>query len=159
MIFNGVVGIITLVGLFISPIVHARHTKKQVNATYTKGDYYCQNVIPNIEDMEPTRAFINREMGTGELIVAFDPSPNTLLYYLERQGIRLAPDFEEILSVGIIQSKLDEKSLAQPFIIINQYFEIPQDHYIHTLIEEKPVFQTGEIWIFKLKKERFNFKN
>ncbi len=157
MIFSGVVGIITLVGLFISPIVHARHTKKQVIATYTKGDYYCQNVVTNIEDMEVTRAFINREMGSGELIVAFDPSPNTLLYYLERQGIRLAPDFEEILSVGIIQAKLDEKSLAQPYIIINQYFEIPQDHYIHTLIEEKPVFQTGEIWIFKLKKERFNF--
>ncbi len=157
MIFSGVVGIITLVGLFISPIVHARHTKKQVIATYTKGDYYCQNVVSNIEDMEVTRAFINREMGSGELIVAFDPSPNTLLYYLGRQGIRLAPDFEEILSVGIIQAKLDEKSLAQPYIILNQYFEIPQDHYIHTLIEEKPVFQTGEIWIFKLKKERFNF--
>lgn len=159
MIFNGIVGIITLVGLFISPIVNARHTKKQVNATYTKGDYYCQNVLPNIEDMEVTRAFINREMGSGELIVAFDPSPNTLLYYLERQGIRLAPDFEEILSVGIIQSKLDEKSLAQPYIIINKYFDIPESHYIHDLIEREPVFQTGEIWIFKLNKERFNYTN
>ena len=156
-IFSGVVGIITLVGLFISPIVNARHTKKQVNATYTKGDYFCQNVLPNIEDMEVTRAFINRKMGSGELIVAFDPSPNTLLYYLERQGIRLAPDFEEILSVGIIQSKLDEKSLAKPYIIINQYFDLPQDHYIHTLIEKEPVFQTGELWIFKLRKDRFNF--
>ena len=157
MIFSGVVGIITLVGLFISPVLNARHTKKQVMATYTKGDYFCQNVLPNIEDMEVTRAFINREMGTGELIVAFDPSPNTLLYYLGRQGIRLAPDFEEILSVGIIQSKIDEKSLAKNYIIINQYFKIPEEHYIHTLIEKEPVFQTGEIWIFKLRKDRFNF--
>lgn len=107
--------------------------------------------------MEPTRAYINREFGSGEIIVAFDPSPNTMLYYLGRQGIRLAPDFEEILSVGIIQSKLDEKTLAQPYIIINEYFNYPKDHYIHKLIQDEPLFTTGDIRIYKLNKQVFNY--
>lgn len=156
-VFTGIGGILSLIGLFIAPFIHANHTQKQVKATYTKGDYYCQNILDNIEDIEPTRSFLNREFKAGEIIVAFDPSPNTFLYYLGRQGIRIAPDFEEILTVGIIQSKIDEKTLAQPSIIINKYFDLPQDHYIHTLIEGKPIFQTGEIWIFNLNKSRFNF--
>lgn len=156
-IFKGLVGIICAIGLYAAPVINYSHAKNQVRSTYTDGNYYCQNVLNNIWDMEPTRAYINREFGSGEIIVAFDPSPNTMLYYLGRQGIRLAPDFEEILSVGIIQSKLDEKTLAQPYIIINEYFNYPKDHYIHKLIEDKPVFTTGDIRIYKLNKQVFNY--
>jgi hypothetical protein len=156
-LFSGLVGILTLIGLFISPFIHANHTQKQVKATYTPGDYYCQNLINNTEDFNKAKAFIDRELGPGEIIVAFDPSPNTMLYYLQRQGIRLAPDFEEILSIGIIQSKLDENILAKPYICVNNYFDLPKEHYIQDIIEVKPIFQTGDLWIFKLRKDRFNF--
>lgn len=155
--FSGLIGILVVIGLYISPFLNATHTRKQVRATHKVGDYYCQNILNNTADFERAKNFIEREFGPGELIVAFDPSPNTFLYYLGRQGIRIAPDFDEILSVGIIQAKLDEKTLAKPYIIINKFFEYPQEHYIHKLIEEPPLFQNGEVWIFKLNAHRFEW--
>ncbi len=157
LIFRGFVGMVCIVGLYVAPFVNASHAKNQVRNTYESGHYFCQNVIDNIWDMEPTRHFIDRKFGPGEIIVAFDPSPNTLLYYLGRQGIRLAPDFEEILSVGIIQSKLDEGLLAKPYIIINEYFNYPKDHYINRLIEGQPLYNEGDVRIYKLNQQLFDY--
>ena len=156
-VFTGLIGILILIGLYISPFLNASHTRKLVKASNTKGDYYCQNILDNTKDFNNARQFLDSNWGKGELIVAFDPSPNTFLYYLQRQGIRLAPDFDEALSIGIIQTKINEKSLATKNIIINKYFNYPEEHYIHRLIEGKPIYQQGEIWIFSLNQNVFKF--
>jgi len=156
-VFTGLIGILILIGLYISPFLNASHTRKLVKASNTKGDYYCQNILDNTKDFNNARQFLDSNWGKGELIVAFDPSPNTFLYYLQRQGIRLAPDFDEALSIGIIQTKINEKSLATKNIIINKYFNYPEEHYIHRLIEGKPIYQQGEIWIFSLNQNIFKF--
>jgi len=83
---------------------------------FTPNDYYCQNVITDIKDLENIALWLKQNNTEDfEVFVAFDPSPNTALYALQTKGVRLAPDYQADLAKGIYQSKLQPVPADYPW--------------------------------------------
>jgi hypothetical protein len=105
-----------MLGLWIIPFVSFGHAKRMLHHRFTPNDYYCQNVITDIQDLQQIGQWLKQNnTQNNEVFVAFDPSPNTALYALETKGVRLAPDYQADLAKGIFQSKNQPIPLDYPW--------------------------------------------
>jgi len=80
-----------------------------------------------------------------ELITAEDASPNTNLYFLEEQGIRIAPDFDLNLSKKIVLEKLYNTPNTLPLCVL---IGENQDN-VSPLLESNPIVRIGDVRIIK----------
>lgn len=151
-IFTGIFGIFSFVGLWALPVFGAFHTKQIVRRTFTPNDYYCQNVINNMDDYIKTKDFLNSYLKSpnDEIWYAFDVSPNTGLYLLQRQGIRVAPDFNEKLIEEIWERKNIDSKDIQPILILNDEEAWNKLMFNHIYIDAHPIFKHGGLTIFKM---------
>jgi hypothetical protein len=95
-----------MLGLWIIPFVSFGHASRMLHHRFTPNDYYCQNVITDIRDLQNLGQWLqNNNPQDLEVFVAFDPSPNTALYALQTKGVRLAPDYMTDLAKGIFSQK------------------------------------------------------
>jgi hypothetical protein len=82
------------------------------------GNYYCQNIIFNEKGLVDIGRWlaVNADPSyTKEVLVIGDPSPSTALYYLQRKGLRFAPDFDSMSCRGIWNKRMElEGSLDNP---------------------------------------------
>jgi hypothetical protein len=105
--------LLILVGLNYS------HSKRILTASFDFGNYYCQNAV-NIKpsDFELLKLWLDKNVPKNkQLLIGFDPSPNTTLYLIHRKGIRIAPDFSDQLAIDLIQEKLQsDKNVASIFV-------------------------------------------
>lgn len=157
--FNGIAGILSLIGLYITPFVLASNAKSQLNRTFTSGDYYCQNIFENIDDFRRAaywikKGYLNEKQ---EVAILFDPSPNTGLLLLQRPGIRIAPDFDSTTTYNILRDKknqqieLTKSHQFEELIFINKAFSIPKNHWIWSMVEITPYQQWGQLSVHRLK--------
>lgn len=106
-------GMLILVGFNYS------HSKRILSATFDFGNYYCQNAV-NVKpsDFELLKSWLDKNIPKNkQLLIGFDPSPNTTLYLLHRKGIRIAPDFSDQLAIDLIKEKLkSNKNVASIFV-------------------------------------------
>jgi len=151
-VFTGIFGIFSFVGLWVLPFTGAFHTKQIVRRTFTTNDYYCQNVFNNTEDFVKTKDFLNSYLKhpSNEIWIAFDISPNTGLYLLHRQGIRIAPDFNEKLIEEIWQRKNTDSKDIQPLLILNNEEKWKKLAFNHIYLDAQPIFTQGSLKIFKM---------
>ncbi len=106
------------IALIYIPLHNAPAARFQVQSRFEEGNYWCQNAISHTEDYTAIANFLKREIDPSwEPIVAYDPSPNTALYFLKRQGIRLAPDFSTELSLEVMSPYLEGRK--QGMLIVN----------------------------------------
>lgn len=150
--FRGFIPIVLLIGFYTAPIFNFVHAKNQLRRTFTVGDYYCQGVFTNLYDFNAVKNWLNLKDPSGqrEVIVAFDITPNTALFLFQRQGIRIAPDFDSTLTFSIIRDKLKTEKYVFPYIIINNVIEWKKLNVQGIVLSEKPVFQSGTIEIFEI---------
>ena len=105
-LLQGTPAIATMLGLWIIPFVSFGHASRMLHHRFTPNDYYCQNVITDIRDLQNLGQWLqNNNPQDLEVFVAFDPSPNTALYALQTKGVRLAPDYMTDLAKGIFSQK------------------------------------------------------
>jgi len=157
--FNGIAGILSLIGLYITPFILASNAKSQLKRTFTVGDYYCQNIFNNVNDFEQASYWLKKEYlhKNQEVAILFDPSPNTGLLLLQKQGIRIAPDFDSATTYHILRDKKNQQFAAtdkhefEKLIFINQSFSIPKNHWIWRMVEITPYKQWGELSVHRLK--------
>jgi hypothetical protein len=108
-------GLLILVGLNYS------HSKRILTASFDFGNYYCQNAV-NIKpsDFEQLKLWLDKNVPKNkQLIIGFDPSPNTTLYLLHRKGIRIAPDFSDQLAIDLIKEKLQSDNKVASIFVCN----------------------------------------
>jgi len=150
LMFRGMVGIIVMVGLFVAPFINFFHAKNQLRRTFTEGDYYNQSLISKsqINDLKKAKHWLDRKYPKTnyELITAEDPSPNTNLYFLKEQGIRIAPDFDLKLSKKIVLEKLHNTPNTLPVCVL---VGENQDN-ISPLLESNPMVRIGDVRIIKI---------
>jgi hypothetical protein len=100
--------IVASVSLLWIPFRNASAARFQLLSRFEQGNYWCQNAISNADDYAKAAQYLKREVEPSwEPVVIYDPSPNTALYFLKRQGIRLAPDFSTALSLEVMAPYLD----------------------------------------------------
>jgi hypothetical protein len=115
-LLQGMPALASMLGLWIIPFVSFGHAKRMLHHRFTPNDYYCQNVITDIKDLENIALWLKQNNTEDfEVFVAFDPSPNTALYALQTKGVRLAPDYQADLAKGIYQSKLQPVPADYPW--------------------------------------------
>jgi hypothetical protein len=146
--FTGLAGVASLIAMYVLPISNSIHAKNNVKRTFTENDYYCQNVIGNIDDYQKAKEFIDKKYpNKDEIFSAFDPSPNTSLYLLGRQGIRIAKDFNKAVVEDIFDRKFEEKNTKfLPIIVINDY-EFWKSLDIEKYQLSAPIFTSGTVTI------------
>lgn len=151
-IFTGIFGLFAFVGLWFLPFFNAFHTKQIVRRTFTPNDYYCQNVFQNTDDFEAVKQFLNKKFinKTTEIWLAFDVSPNTGLYLLQRQGIRIAPDFNATLIEEIWERKNLDSDNIQPIIVLNNHVNWNKLNLKHIYLDSAAIFSHGELSVFKM---------
>ncbi len=151
-VFTGIFGIFALVGLWALPFYNAFHSKQILRRTFTTNDYYCQNVFNNTSDFVKTKNFLDHYLKNpdDEIWIAFDVSPNTGLYLLQRQGIRIAPDFNEKLIEEIWQRKNTDSKKIKPLLILNNEEEWKNRTFNHIYLDASPIFTSGSLKIFKM---------
>ena len=146
--FTGLAGVASLIAIYVLPISNSIHAKNNVKRTFTNNDYYCQNVIGNIDDYQKAKAFIDKKYpNNNEIFSAFDPSPNTSLYLLGRQGIRIAKDFNKEVIEDIFDRKFEEKDTKfLPIIVINDY-QFWKNLNLEKYQISAPIFTSGNLYI------------
>ncbi len=109
--FRGMVGVLSLIGLFVYPFVLMGSASKMLNYSFKKGHYFCQNAIDDTQELRSISRIINRldPLDTTEVLIVGDPSPNTGLLMLGKKGIRLAPDFDSVTIQDVIHHKLKQE--------------------------------------------------
>jgi hypothetical protein len=114
--FQGLPAIASMLGLWIIPFVSFGHANRMLHHRFTPNDYYAQNVVTDIKDLEILGSWLKtNNTQDQEVFVAFDPSPNTALYALQTKGVRLGPDYQSNLAREIYQSKISQKSSDAQF--------------------------------------------
>lgn len=147
LMFRGMVGIIVMIGLFVAPFMNFFHAKNQLRRTFTEGDYYNQSLLSKsqINDLKKAKKWLDDHYPNTdyELITAEDASPNTNLYFLEEQGIRIAPDFDLNLSKKIVLEKLYNTPNTLPLCVL---IGENQDN-VSPLLESNPIVRIGDVRI------------
>lgn len=151
LIYTGLISILALVGLFITPFYQFSHAKNIVRRTLTPKDYYNQSFFQDFTSFEKTKRVLDSIDPTRkkEIIFAFDPTPNTSLYLLQRQGIRLASDFDSTLCSQIIQEKLKKDPSTLQYLIIQDLYSLSKNHFIRHFIA--PQTDESGLKIYTLK--------
>jgi len=109
-IWIGLWPIVASVSLIWMPFRNASAARFQLQSRFEEGNYWCQNALSRVADYQEAAAFLKSKIDPEfQPIVAYDPSPNTGLYLLKRQGIRLAPDFSTELSLEVMAPYLEGK--------------------------------------------------
>jgi len=151
--FNGAASGISLIAMYVLPISNSIHAKNNVKRTFTPNDYYCQSVIGNINDYQKAKDFINQmHPNTNEIFSAFDDSPNTSLYLLGRQGIRIANDFSNEVIEDIFDKKFEEKNTKFLSIIVLNDLDHWQKLNLEKYKISEPIFQSGNLYICQFSK-------
>jgi hypothetical protein len=110
-LLQGLPAIASMLGLWIIPFVSFGHANRMLHHRFTPNDYYAQNVITDIRDLEILGTWLKtNNTQDQEVFVAFDPSPNTALYALQTKGVRLGPDYQADLAKDIYNGKISQKS-------------------------------------------------
>ena len=148
--FRGMVGILLMIGIFISPFINFFHAKNQLRRTFTEGDYFNQSLLSKsqINDLQKARSWLDNKYPNKnyELITAEDASPNTNLYFLKEQGIRIAPDFDLNLTKNIVLEKLKNTPNTLSICVL-----LGENHNnISPLLETTPLIRIGDVRIIKL---------
>lgn len=151
-VFTGIFAIASIVGLWAIPFYNAFHSKQILRRTFTKDDYYCQNVINDIDDYKAVKLFLDDQLKSSkkEIWTAFDNSPNVSLYLLKRQGIRLATDFNSELIENIWDRKNKDSKDIEPIIVlsdISQWRKLPLKHL---KIDSQALFTHGTLRVHKM---------
>ena len=125
-VIMGLSGILSLVGLYVLPFSNMAHAKNQLRRTFTQNDYYCQAVFPRTQDLISVKQWIDQKEPNAktEIIVAFDNTPNTALYLIQRQGIRIASDFDSTLIRDVIRHKFEITPNTATWILCNNPQEL-----------------------------------
>jgi hypothetical protein len=151
--FTGAASVISLIAMYVLSISNSIHAKNNVKRTFTPNDYYCQSVIGNINDYQKAKDFINQmHPNTNEIFSAFDDSPNTSLYLLGRQGIRIANDFSNEVIEDIFDKKFEEKNTKFLSIIVLNDLDRWQKLNLKKYKISEPIFQSGNLYICQFSK-------
>ncbi len=148
--FRGMVGILVMIGIYISPFINFFHAKNQLRRTFTEGDYFNQSLISKsqISDLQKAKSWLDTKYPNKnyELITAEDASPNTNLYFLKEQGIRIAPDFDLNITKNIVLEKLKNTPNTLPICVLLG----ENKNNVSPLLEATPLVRIGDVRIIKL---------
>lgn len=159
----GTPAIASMLGLWIIPFVSFGHAKRMLHHRFTPNDYYCQNAITDIQDLQAIGQWLKQNNPNNhEVFVAFDPSPNTALYALETKGVRLASDYMPGLAKGIYQSKCQPAPQNYPWKSKNRQlgFVITNDskrwfqEYANVAVpmqDSLPQMKSGQWAVYRIK--------
>ncbi|MBL7811972.1 MAG: hypothetical protein JNL57_07075 [Bacteroidetes bacterium] len=101
-VFIGLVPIILMLGFYYFPIRNFFHSRHMQDRKYGENDYYNQALIHNYSAYDSMAMYLNKNIpANSRIMLAFDPSPNTGLYLLQRKGVRIATDFPAELAQSI----------------------------------------------------------
>jgi hypothetical protein len=145
-----------MLGLWIIPFVSFGHANRMLHHRFTPNDYYAQNVITDIRDLEILGTWLKtNNTQDQEVFVAFDPSPNTALYALQTKGVRLGPDYQADLAKDIYNSKIAQNPHFRTlgYIVTNdttRWFKEYANIAVPTA-SHKPLTQSGKWFIFSIK--------
>ena len=145
-----------MLGLWIIPFVSFGHANRMLHHRFTPNDYYAQNVITDIRDLEILGSWLkSNNTQDQEVFVAFDPSPNTALYALQTKGVRLGPDYQADLAKDIYNSKIAQNPRFRTlgYIVTNdttRWFKEYANIAVPTP-SHKPLAQSGKWFIFSIK--------
>ena len=90
---------------------------------------------------------LQKDLNNDEIFSAFDGSPNTSLYLLGRQGIRIAKDFNKEVVEDIFDRKFEEKDTKfLPIIVINDY-QFWKNLNLEKYQISAPIFTSGNLYI------------
>jgi len=151
-VFTGLFAIASIVGLWAIPFYNAFHSKQILRRTFTKDDYYCQNVINEIDDYKAVKLFLDDQLKSPkkEIWSAFENSPNVSLYLLKRQGIRIADDFSPELIEGIWERKMIDSKEIQPIIVVNNLNQWKNMPLKHMKLDSQALFTSGGLGVYKM---------
>lgn len=141
--FNGILPVALIIGFYYLPFGNYFHAKKMLKERYTPGSYYHQVFPPGVAFYDSFRAEFNQFIPeNAEIFSAFDPSPNTSLYFLRRRGVRIAGDF----SPEIVNTLLHQ--YPHRYIIINDSAKWEKEYEPLVKTGKKLLYQKGimSIW-------------
>ena len=148
--------LLSLMGLCILPFVHFGQAKKMLTNRFTANDYYCQNVVTEIDDLTRIGTWLKKvNVKDREVFVAFDPSPNTVLYLLETKGVRLASGYGPRLALEIYNAKcknFSEKNRRLGYVITNdtsRWFSEYADTSVPTP-NHQALFNQGKWFVYSI---------
>lgn len=158
---QGAPAILSMIGLWLIPIVSFGHANRMLHHRFTPNDYYAQNVITDISDLETIGQWLAKQpnVQSAEAFVAFDPSPNTALYALQMKGVRLATDYKPDLAVDIVEQKaksLGGKNRKLKYIVTNDTLRWFRD-YAFTAVptaSHNVLFKSGKWFVFEYNKKK-----
>jgi len=153
---QGLPAVASMLGLWIIPFVSFGHANRMLHHRFTPNDYYAQNVITDIHDLEILGNWLKtNNTQDQEVFVAFDPSPNTALYALQTKGVRLGPDYQADLAKDIYNSKISQNPRLRTlgYIVTNDTARWFKEYaYIAVpTASHKPLAQSGKWFIFSIK--------
>ncbi|MBS3913356.1 MAG: hypothetical protein KG003_02565 [Bacteroidetes bacterium] len=144
-IIMGILPFLFLIGFYIFPFLSLSHARYMLKERFRPDSYYFQEAFPEQKHYHNIADVINKFVPKGERIIsAFDPTPNTSLYFMRRQGIRIAGDFSPKLTADII---LDTK---YKYLLINDEKKW-NSGYADTLnLESKLIYSGGPLRLYRL---------
>lgn len=135
--------------IFILPVINSIHARNNVMRTFIPGKYYCQSIVFNIQDYNNVRRFLNvKYPNNHEVFCAFDESPNTCLYFLGRQGVRIAKNFDLEAAEDIFDRKYENNKIKfLPLIVIND-IEAWRKLNLNKYKITQPIYKSGSLIVY-----------
>lgn len=148
-IFLGTFQIASVVGFVALFFINFNQTRTMQNRRYTEKDYYYQNVIPDIAFLQDFKDSINAKIPKNEeIIVAYDQTPNGILYNLQRRGYRVYYDFNS----GLI-NELTQKYPAK-YLFINDIQHWNKNHDSAFQFKKELIVQKRNLYVYRILKSQ-----
>lgn len=130
------------------PFRNLWHTKKMMKNRHSPGNEWHQPAFKTADEFISSANEIKKIIpDKSRVCIAFDPTPNTALYLLEKRGVRISPDFEPKMTAEIIANSKSE------YLVLNDtllWFK----HY-QPFIQQKisPIYNNGiNLFVYRLEK-------
>lgn len=112
-VFVGFTGLVSVYFFVYYPLRGVGHCSKMLTYRFERGNYYCQNIIEDERGLRDIGSMLNQRLDPNqvkEVLVMGDPSPSASLYFLQRKGLRFAPDFDSVDCRGIWNKRMSLES-------------------------------------------------
>lgn len=145
--FLGLIGILQMLFFWIMPVKNLFHAEDMMLQRYAQGNYYHQNAFEGTDELVSRRDTLQKIIPDGKRVFfAFDPTPNTGLYLLQRRGVRISTDFDTTITRGILT---DSKAT---FLVLNDSARWFRNYEPALKTGSTLVYSGDRVWVYRLSK-------